>query len=416
MLVESGVSWLGKIPSHWEMSKIGHCFNHRNEIVSDKDFEPLSVTKNGVLPQLETAAKSDNSDGRKLIRKGDFVINQRSDRKGSAGVSPLDGSCSVIYTVLEPVRYHPPYAHHLFRSSGFQEEFYRWGTGIVDDLWSTRYSLMKQISCPVPPIEEQREIANFLDQELSKIDLLMDSYQRLESVLFERWKAKLKTALDPLTGENEPLLFQAVPHHWRAGHLKHFADVVLGKMVEKLDSEENSEMFPYLRAASIQRYGELRLEDAYSMPFSAGELNKYSLRRDDVVVVEGGSIGRAALVQETLTGWGFQNSVNRLRPKRGVHGAYLAFVMQYIEMSGIYKTIVNTSTISHLTAEKLQVVRVAFPQFDEQLELSQALQVQLDRLKKASLDVQNFKALLTERRSALIDAAVTGKIDIRGKK
>ena len=89
--------------------------------------------------------------------------------------------------------------------------------------------------------------------------------------------------------------------------------------------------------------------------------------------------------------------------------------MQYIEMSGIYRAIVNTSTISHLTAEKLQLVRVAFPQFDEQLKVSRDLQAQLAGLKKASVDIQKFKALLSERRSALIDAAVTGKIDVRGK-
>ena len=72
----------------------------RNQKVSDKDCEPLSVTIKGVLPQLETAAKTNDGDNRKLVRKGDFAINSRSDRRGSCGISDRDGSVSLINTIL----------------------------------------------------------------------------------------------------------------------------------------------------------------------------------------------------------------------------------------------------------------------------------------------------------------------------
>lgn len=84
--------WLGTLPSHWNCIKIGALFSQRKEKVSDEDFAPLSVTKNGILPQLSNAAKSNDGDNRKLVRAGDFVINSRSDRKGSCGVSSYDGS------------------------------------------------------------------------------------------------------------------------------------------------------------------------------------------------------------------------------------------------------------------------------------------------------------------------------------
>lgn len=83
----SGVEWLADVPSHWEVKRLGHYFSERREKVSDRDFEPLSVTKNGVLPQLDTAAKTDDGDNRKLVVRGDFVINSRSDRKGSSGLN-----------------------------------------------------------------------------------------------------------------------------------------------------------------------------------------------------------------------------------------------------------------------------------------------------------------------------------------
>src|SRR5690606_10791372 len=100
--VESGHQWLGRVPAHWRVSPLGVHFNERSETVSDEDYVPLSVTKDGVVPQMANVAKTDNGGNRKLVRAGDFAINSRSDRKGSAGLSALDGSTSVVYTILTP--------------------------------------------------------------------------------------------------------------------------------------------------------------------------------------------------------------------------------------------------------------------------------------------------------------------------
>ena len=101
---DSGIAWVGDIPQDWDIGRIGGLYRIRNEKVSDKDFMPLSVTMKGVLPQLETAAKTNDGDNRKLVRKGDFAINSRSDRRGSCGISKYDGSVSLINTILKPQR------------------------------------------------------------------------------------------------------------------------------------------------------------------------------------------------------------------------------------------------------------------------------------------------------------------------
>lgn len=158
----TGVSWIESIPAHWEMKKINDLFSERSEKCSDKDFMPLSVTKFGVTKQLDTAVKSKDSDNRKKVLKGDFVINSRSDRRGSSGFSEYDGSVSLINIVLCPRENTSMYYHYLLRSHKFIEEFYRNDRGIVADLWTTRYSEMKNIYVPVPPIEEQNHIYEFL--------------------------------------------------------------------------------------------------------------------------------------------------------------------------------------------------------------------------------------------------------------
>ena len=125
---------------------------------------PLSVTMNGIVPQLETAAKTNAHDDRKLVRKGDFAINSRSDRRGSCGISEYDGSVSLINTLLAPLgEMNPNYYNWLLHTTQFADEFYKWGHGIVDDLWTTGWQDMKKIMIPVPPLQEQKKIATFLD-------------------------------------------------------------------------------------------------------------------------------------------------------------------------------------------------------------------------------------------------------------
>ena len=195
---DSGIPWLGKIPAHWKTEKINAHFKERRVKVSDKDYPALSVAKIGVVPQLEDAVKTDNGDNRKLVKQGDFVVNSRSDRKGSCGVAPQDGSVSLINIVLEIIDMDRDYVHFLFRSNNYIEEFYRNGRGIVADLWTTRYSEMKNIIIPVPPIEEQKAIVDYINAKTSKIDsLIADLTAQIEKL--KEYKQRL--IADVVTGQ-----------------------------------------------------------------------------------------------------------------------------------------------------------------------------------------------------------------------
>lgn len=188
-MLKAPADWIGQIPEHWECKKIGSLFTERKTKVSDTDYSPLSVTKIGIVPQLANAAKSDSGDNRKFVCSGDFVINSRSDRKGSCGVSELDGSVSLINIVLTPrTNWNNKYVHYLMRSQPFSEEYYHYGRGIVADLWTTRYSEMKNILLPIPPRDEQDQIVGFLDWKVSSINRLINIKKReikeLEDLLY----------------------------------------------------------------------------------------------------------------------------------------------------------------------------------------------------------------------------------------
>lgn len=175
---DSRIEWIGKIPSTWEFARIGSLYGLRVEKVSDQNYQPLSVTKLGILPQLETAAKTNAHDDRKLVKIGDFAINSRSDRRGSCGISEYEGSVSLINTVLYPIaEMNPQYYNWFFHTTEFAEEFYRWGHGIVNDLWTTGWQDMKNIVILQPSLFEQRLIASFLDAKCAEIDALAADIQ-----------------------------------------------------------------------------------------------------------------------------------------------------------------------------------------------------------------------------------------------
>jgi len=198
---DSGIQWIGKIPSHWNSGRIGGLYSVRNTKVSDKDYPPLSVTMKGIVPQLETAAKTNDGDNRKLVKKGDFAINSRSDRRGSCGISDYDGSVSLINTVLTPrTTMVPSYYNWLFHTVNFADEFYKWGHGIVDDLWSTNWQDMKKIIIPIPPLSEQTAIANYLNRRISEIDATLNEKKEQLSTLTEYKKSVI---YEYVTGKKE---------------------------------------------------------------------------------------------------------------------------------------------------------------------------------------------------------------------
>lgn len=201
---DSAITWIGQIPSNWAIGRIGGLYELRTQKVSDKDYMPLSVTMKGILPQLDTVAKTNDSDNRKLVRKGDFAINSRSDRRGSCGISNYDGSVSLINIILKPRNImNANYYNWLFHTPIFADEFYKWGHGIVDDLWTTNWQEMKRITIPVPPLDEQQAIAKFLNHKCAEIEqILSDKKAQLETL--DDYKKSL--IFEYVTGKKEVVL------------------------------------------------------------------------------------------------------------------------------------------------------------------------------------------------------------------
>ena len=254
-MVNSGIPWIGEIPKGWEIDTIGNLYTLRNEKVSDKDYPPLSVTKMGIVPQLETAAKTDDGDNRKLVRIGDFAINSRSDRRGSCGISAYDGSVSLINTVITPrEQMNPRFYNWLFHSELFADEFYKWGHGIVDDLWTTRWQEMKRISIVAPSLEEQRKIASFLDRKCAEIDEMIALQEKIVEELKAYKQSVITEAVTKGLNPDVPMKDSGIewigeiPEHWEVGRMKNLCNQNPNSLSEKTDKDIE---FDYVDIGSV---------------------------------------------------------------------------------------------------------------------------------------------------------------------
>lgn len=215
---------------------------------------------------------------------------------------------------------------------------------------------------------------------------------------------------------------------WTVAAVKRVADVRLGKMVQGAPSSPSDQEAPYLRAAHVQPLGRLVDVDDKTMWFSPSELQDLDLRRGDVVIVEGGAgYGRSAYLQQDLAGWGFQNSIIRVRAKAILsEGRFLNYVFQSLLATGRTALEASVATIPHFTAEKVAATRHGFPSVDEQRAIADFLDREIAQIDTVLREVaggspatstrngvspKGLTPLLRERREALITAAVTGRID-----
>jgi len=406
-------AWLDELPSHWQCTKIGALFSERKSKVSDKDYAPLSVARIGVVPQLATAVKTDAGDNRKLVCAGDFVINSRSDRKGSCGVAKLDGSVSLINIVLTPRNgLSERYVHYLLRSQPFSEEYYRNGRGIVADLWTTRYSEMKSILLPVPPREEQDQIVRFLDWKVSSINKLINIKKKEIKAIDALKRSTVSHAITRGLTADAPMKYSGVkwlgdiPQRWYTVPLYAIAQVKsinncidLPLMSVYLDAGvvpfvEREEKRTNATSKDLTNYQRVDPGDFV--------LNNQQAWRGSVGVSFHSGIVSPAYIVLSLNNTLDSHYANYLFRSR-------CMVDQYLVISRGVGSIQR-----NLYWSALKRVVVPIPSKKEQMEIVEYLDGLNNKFDDTIKKLTEEVAVLEEYKNKIIADTVTGKIDVRG--
>lgn len=201
-----------------------------------------------------------------------------------------------------------------------------------------------------------------------------------------------------------------IPTHWICTQIKYGYDITLGKMLQKNKSSSKDELKPYLKAQNIQPTG-IDLSVVDNMWFSPDEKNKLLLKKNDVLISEGGDVGRSAIWQGKLVECYIQNAINRARAMNGNSPYFLNYWMVYLKSSDFINTLCNKATIAHYTAEKVESSPLLLPNSDEQLHISLFLDHETAKIDNLIAKQQQLIELLKEKRQAVISHAVTKGLD-----
>ena len=416
---DSGVKWLGEIPGHWEVKRLGSFFIERRVKVSDKDFAPLSVTKNGIFPQLENVAKSNDGDNRKRVRANDFVINSRSDRKGSSGVSSFDGSVSLINIVLKPRNtVYPTFCNYLLKSIAFIEEYYRNGRGIVADLWTTRFDEMKIIKLAMPPKSEQTAIANYLDSVTSKIDEAISQQQKMIDLLNERKQIIIQNAVTKGLDPNAKMKDSGVewigeiPENWEVRRLNSIGRFSKGGNISRDQLTEDGKCEAILYGDIYTKYY-IKASIIRNHITEKTAMNSVRIKSGDILMTGSGEtkedIGKTIMFDSQIAYIGGdvilfrQNKMDSLFLSYALNSMY-AKVYRYKESKG--------EIVVHIYSNALKSMKIAAPPMNEQSSIVKYLNQHFLQIDESITSCNKMISLLQERKQIIINDVVTGKVKV----
>jgi len=418
---DSGIGWIGEIPVDWEISKIGSHYIERTDKVSDLDYEPLSVTKNGIVPQLETAAKSSNHNNRKLVIKNDFVINSRSDRKMSAGISDMDGSVSVINTVLYSKTIDRNYTKYLLKNYAFAEEFYKWGTGIVDDLWSTKWLKMKNIPIPVPPVEKQKQTGLVIDRIYQNVNNIINE---TEQSIKELKKYKQSLITEAVTKGLDPNVELKDSGIEVISNIKSTYNLIplryLGELQNGISKSGDSfgSGFPFVSYGDVYKSRILPNSVEGLVMSTEQEQEYYSVKSGDVLFTRTSEIieevGVSSVCVHTIPKSTFAGFLIRFRPYEN-NNLLTEYARYYFEASFIrdfFAKEMNLVTRASLSQPLLKKLPVILPSVGEQHQIVSYLDEQTSRIDKLIEDKTKVIEELESYKKSLIYEYVTGKKEV----
>ncbi len=432
---DSGVEWLGEIPAHWEVKrlKFGAELNPsplntlRLSQGVDVSFVPMeAVGEHGGLDLTRTKPYDEVSSGYTYFADGDVIVAKITpcfeNGKGALAAGLMNGSAFGttelhVLRALDAIdRSYLFYATlaDAFRRLGEAEMYGAGGQKRVPE------TFVKDFKHPIPPVPEQRAIAAFLDRETARIDALVAKKERLIELLQEKRTALITRAvtkgLDPTVPMRDSGVewLGEIPAHWEVKRLWHLTPaerrIMYGIVLPGPNVDDG---VPIVKGGDVAA-DRLRLDrlNRTTREIEAGYVRS-RLRAGDLVYAIRGSIGEVAIVPREIEGANLTQDAARIAYTDATHGPWLLHALKSRVVFGQLEAGALGATIRGINIRDLKRTNLVVPPIAEQRVIAAFLDRETARIDALIAKVREAIERLRELRTALISAAVTGKIDVR---
>ena len=422
---ESRTEWLGYFPSHWVEVRFKYLFTlQKRPVRSDDDivtcFRDGEVTlrKNRRTEGFTNAVQETGYQG---VRTGDLVIHAMDAFAGAIGVSDSDGKSSPVYSVCtkSQKKIETTFYAYLLRYMALSGFISSLAKGIRERSTDFRWSDASGLFVPLPPSKEQGQIARFLDHQTARIDALIAEQQRLIELLKEKRQAVISHAvtkgLDPDVAMKDSGVewLGEIPAHWQIKRLKHVISAIGGSTPSKDRPEFWGGSIPWVSPKDMkvkvinQTIDQITEEAVLENNLSLAESGMV------LIVVRGMILAHSLPLAITGSEVALNQDMKALKAENFINSEYLFDVLSGIRDIAFEFVDSSAHGTRRLEWERFREILLPIPPLSEQRELSHRINAAKGKIDQLSQEAQRAIGLLQERRSTLISAAVTGKIDVR---
>ena len=420
---DSGVEWIGQVPAHWEVRQFWTIVSHRDESGSSSDGLLSVYLDRGVIPYSEGGGlvhkPSESLEKYQLVLPGDLVMNNQQAWRGSVGVSKYRGIVSPAYLVfcIDNALLEPSFAAFALRDRVYIEKIMLCSLSVGTIQRQVKWPYLRKLPVLLPPVSEQSDIATFLDRETTRIDTLIEKKQRFIELLEEKRQAVITHAVTKGLDPDVPMKDSGVewigevPAHWEVKKLKHAGAIVSGgtpKSGEPKFWDENG--VEWFTPADLSE-GVVTLLGSSRRRLSAEGIHSCGADESpagSIVVSIRAPVGNIGMLSEPgATNQGCKTLVPREIGRSTIIASALSVATDYLQAEA------NGTTFHELSGTSLGAFPVPWPPIQESNAIATFLDRETTRIDTLISKTRESIDLLKERRSALITAAVTGKIDVR---
>lgn len=422
---DSGVESLDTIPKMWSIKKLKYIFEIKKRIAGELGFDVLSVTQKGIkIKDIESGEGQLSMDYSKYQRvyPGEFAMNHMDLLTGYVDISNYDGVTSPdyrVFAVRDKHSFYSRYYLYLLQDGYKQRRFFHLGQGSAHlGRWRLPTEAFNEIVYPCPSLKEQIQIASFLDREIAKIDNLIEKQQQLIELLKEKRQAVISHAITKGLNPDVPMKDSGVewlgniPEHWVVSSLKYMAKVIDCKHITAEFSDVG------IPVASISEV------KSWFVDLSSAKLTN---KKDYLSLIDGGrkpvcgdilysrnaTVGEAAIVSDNMPDFAMGQDVCLIKANEKVIPEFILYTLKSDVIAQQLNLAMVGSTFKRINVDDIRNFSIAIPSKNEQVLIVKMLMGKLDKYDRIISNAVDVITYMQERRTALISAAVTGKIDVR---